>query len=526
MRVLILYNAVSPADSAADRDVLDQVEAVSGALAKLGDDQESLACTLDLDRTRRELLRRRPEVVFNLVECLGGSDALAHLAPALLEGLRIPYTGAPAEAICLTNNKLATKQRLRRAGLPTPDWFCCQGRSAPSLAHEQNGHAFHPGEPYLLKVALEHASFALEEDCLVRPENPEVLRDLVGAHAARLDRPCYAERYIAGREFNITMLTGPEGPQVLPPAEVDFSAFPPGKPQIVGYRAKWDEQSFEFRYTPHRFEFPDSDRPLLDRLVRLSVECWRLFGLRGYGRVDFRVDAAGQPWILEVNANPCLSPDGGFVFALGLAGIAFEQAIARIIADALLPGLEGTRPARGVPEEGSRPAPARRRDQVPPARGWAFRYDLRPQDRHHVRRIVESTGMFNPAEVGLAVELAEERLTRGPASGYNFVFAEREGRVVGYVCYGPIAGTAASYDLYWIAVDNSHRGKGLGRLLLAEAERLIGQAGGRRVYVETSRRDQYAPTRQFYQRCGYHLEATLKDFYAPGDDKAIYVKVL
>ena len=126
----------------------------------------------------------------------------------------------------------------------------------------------------------------------------------------------------------------------------------------------------------------------------------------------------------------------------------------------------------------------------------------------------------------MAVELVEERLAKGPASGYHFVFAERDGRTVGYACYGHIAGTAASYDLYWIAVDaSSHRG-GLGRLLLGESERLIHEATGRRVYIETSNRAQYVPTRSFYERCGYKLDALLKDFYGPGDDKAIYVKAL
>jgi GNAT superfamily N-acetyltransferase len=158
--------------------------------------------------------------------------------------------------------------------------------------------------------------------------------------------------------------------------------------------------------------------------------------------------------------------------------------------------------------------------------GCNFRYEVRPDDLQHVRRIVASTGFFNPAEVEVAAELAHERLSRGEASAYHFVFVEHGRDVLGYACYGPIAGTAASFDLYWIAVDRSAHRRGLGRLLLARAEELIRQAGGQRVYVETSRRAQYAPTRRFYERAGYSLEAVLKDFYAPGDDKAIYVKVL
>lgn len=155
---------------------------------------------------------------------------------------------------------------------------------------------------------------------------------------------------------------------------------------------------------------------------------------------------------------------------------------------------------------------------------WSFRYDVTPADRDVVRAIVESTGFFHEAEVAVAVELVDERLAKGRGSGYHFVFAERDGRTGGYACYGHIAGTAASFDLYWIAVEASLQRAGLGRVLMAEAERLIRAAGGQRVYAETSNRAQYAPTRRFYERCGYRLEAVLKDFYAPGDDKAIYVK--
>jgi ribosomal protein S18 acetylase RimI-like enzyme len=140
--------------------------------------------------------------------------------------------------------------------------------------------------------------------------------------------------------------------------------------------------------------------------------------------------------------------------------------------------------------------------------------------------MVESTEFFSPEEADVAVELVDERLAKGPASGYHFVFAEQQGRTVGYSSYGPIAGTLASFDLYWIVVSQSDRGCGLGRLLLEETERKIRAAGGQRVYIETSNRPQYAPTRHFYDRNGYVREALIKDFYAPGDDKAIYVKVV
>ena len=158
--------------------------------------------------------------------------------------------------------------------------------------------------------------------------------------------------------------------------------------------------------------------------------------------------------------------------------------------------------------------------------GVVFRYELQPQDPERICRLTEITGFFSTAEVEVAVELVNERLAKGVPSGYHFVIAEHYGRLAGYACYGPVACTASSYDLYWIAVHPDYQGKGLGRRILKETERLIRESSGTRIYVETSQRVQYASTRAFYENCGYRQETVLADFYAPGDGKVVYCKAL
>lgn len=155
-----------------------------------------------------------------------------------------------------------------------------------------------------------------------------------------------------------------------------------------------------------------------------------------------------------------------------------------------------------------------------------YREAVGETDPESVRSILDSSGFFSREEIGIALELVNERLAGGPGSGYHFLFAERSGRVMGYTCFGPIAGTAASFDFYWIAVHNESRRCGTGRILLERSEKIISQMGGKRIYIETSSRDQYKPTRMFYEKCGYRAEAHIADFYAPGDAKIIYVKVL
>jgi GNAT superfamily N-acetyltransferase len=155
-----------------------------------------------------------------------------------------------------------------------------------------------------------------------------------------------------------------------------------------------------------------------------------------------------------------------------------------------------------------------------------FRDTVTASDVPAVRAITESTGFFHPDEVDIAVELVEERLAKGIQSGYHFIFAEENGVPVGYASYGPIACTKESFDLFWIVVDARFRGKGLGTRLLERSEKAIAGLGGSRVYVETSARVQYIPTRGFYLARGYAQIAEMEDFYGPGDAKAVYLKVL
>ena len=157
-------------------------------------------------------------------------------------------------------------------------------------------------------------------------------------------------------------------------------------------------------------------------------------------------------------------------------------------------------------------------------KGISYRDKPIPSDVDSIRNIVRSSGFFSTEEVEMAVELLQENLSRGESSGYYFAFAEINERVVGYSCYGPIPCTKESYDLYWIAVLHEFRGRGIGRDLLQRTEEKIGEMGGRRIYVDTSSREQYEPTRSFYRAGGYEQEAVLKDFYSHGDDKVIYVK--
>lgn len=501
MRLAIVHNAVRGASLPDEQDVLRQAEAVFHALLRLGHDPVYLPCDLNLDALKRRLKEIRPAAIFNLTESLDGDGRLIAVVPALLETMQIPFTGAPADVLIQTSHKVMAKERMRAAGLPTPDWIGPFPRDLPYRGETYTAGADQGEMRWLLKSLWEHASLGLEEDNLVRG-NAATVAALLEHRAPDLGGACFAELYISGREFNLSLLEDAGEVRVLPPAEIVFDGYGEDKPRILGYRAKWVEDAYEYQHTERCFDFPAKDDTLLKELQRLAKECWRVFGLMGYARVDFRVDREGCPWILEVNANPCVSPDAGFSAAVARSGLAYEEAVERILQGCL----------RNEPSERHF------------SDGIRFSYKPRPEDVVRIRKMVKDTGFFNPAEIDVAAELVQERLNKGSASGYYFVLARQYGRLVGYGCYGPVPGTLSSYDIYWIAVSPDVQGQGLGKMILKEMERLSREAGGTRAYVETSMQPQYAGTRSFYECCGYDLESVLEDFYGPGDGKGIYCK--
>ena len=324
MKVAILYSDVSAESGKDEQDVVVQLEAIRKSLLGLGHKTILFPITLDLRKAEADLGRTKPDLVFNLVESLAGTGRFSHFAPALLEGLSMPFTGAGSESLYITTGKILSKERLRHAGIATPDWTV-ESRSDSLEA------AFDP--PYIIKPVWEDASVGLDDTSIVydRENLPRMFRE-------KSDRfgKCFVESYIDGREFNVSLLEDRGGMQVLPPAEIVFKEFPDGKPRIVGYDAKWDSDSFEYHYTPRNFDFPGEDVFLIGQLEDISRRCWDIFNLRGYARVDFRIDRDSKPWVIEINANPCISPDAGFVAAVNRAGLPYSRMIESILESAFL----------------------------------------------------------------------------------------------------------------------------------------------------------------------------------------------
>ncbi len=345
-RFLILHGAAAgvqplPPD---EQDVLDEVKMISDSLRHLGYDPVELAVTLDLRPLCAAIRELHPIGVFNLVETVEQQGRFTHLPIALLDALDVPYTGCSATAIYETTAKLLTKQRLAAAGISTPAWMA----PPPATTCDQ----FQPGR-WILKPSCEDASIGLDAEAVVEVQDAAGLGRALARRAALVGHELFAEQFVEGREIGVSLLEGPEGVEALPPSEILFVDFPADRPHIVDYRAKWENDSFEYIHTPRSLDFAAADAPLLAELSRLARHCWDLFGLRGYARVDFRVDPAGRPWVLEVNANPALAADSGFIASVRHHGQDAPWAFRRIIECALPAAAPGSR------RSGNQPPPMR-----------------------------------------------------------------------------------------------------------------------------------------------------------------------
>jgi len=325
MKITLLFSELSAEAGKDEQDVIVQVEAVHASLLALGHEPSRLPLTLDLQKAMADLDGIRPDLVFNLVESLAGAGRFIQFAPVLLEHLSIPFTGSGSESLYVTTGKVLSKERLRHAGISTPDWMHGNSWTGADMT-------FDP--PYIIKPVWEDASVGLDDRSIVytRENLTQVFREKADQFGN-----CFVESFIDGREFNVSLLAGEHGVQVLPAAEILFNDFPIDKPRIVGYEAKWETESFEYCNTPRRFDIPGSEVSLLGCLENISRRCWDIFDLKGYARVDFRIDQDSKPWVIEINANPCISPDAGFTAAADRAGLSYKQMIDNILKSTHLP---------------------------------------------------------------------------------------------------------------------------------------------------------------------------------------------
>jgi len=314
LSVLVLYTQVDAVvkgeaiDLIADQETARVAREIASGLQSLGHRVACVGVARDVERAIAPFSADE-WVVFNLCESLEGDSALEHTVPPLLEKHGFLYTGSPGPTIAACLDKVGTKERLLAAGIRTPRYALLSS----------------PGEPCdvpfpaLVKPSQEDASVGISLDSVV--SEPRALQRQVAYIVERYRQPALVEEFISGREFNAA-IWGNEAPEPLPLSEISYADIPDPLHRLLTYESKWVEDSYAYSHTPGICPAPVSPE-LGEALVQTALAAYRLMGCRGYARVDMR-ERDGVPYVLEVNPNPSLASDGGFVRAARVAG--FDQA--------------------------------------------------------------------------------------------------------------------------------------------------------------------------------------------------------
>jgi D-alanine-D-alanine ligase len=322
MNVALLHgaDAVEPPED----PVLSQVEE---ALRALGYESVRVRVGAEVEPVIAALRAADPAIVFNLAESFDGKSALESNVAALLNLIGLRYTGSSPAALLMAGDKSLTKQVLSFHKILTPEFA--------TLYRGALDHAGDLGFPLIVKPPQEDASLGITSKSVVRD-----VRELLGTMDSlqrEFQSPVLVEQFVEGREFYVGLL-GNVSPVALPVIELDFSSFPPDRPKVASWEAKWgeggtggaDESGAEFSGTKSVFP-TDVPAELLDRMQKVAIEAFNALRLRDYGRVDLRVTPEEEIYVIEVNPNCYLEQTGEFARAAEAMGTAHHALVARIL---------------------------------------------------------------------------------------------------------------------------------------------------------------------------------------------------
>lgn len=317
MRIAILHNhdhALLEDDPGreAREDVVRVAAAMRTALAKFKHSVTLVPVEADLLGIHEALSSQKPDVVLNLCESLAADARGEMLVPAMLDLMQVPYTGSSALSLALALHKNKAKEILRARGVPSPE-FCI-------VEHVEDLTRVDLPFPLIVKPSREDASMGIDFDSVVNTR--QQLGRAVTKVLRTFRQPALVERFIEGREIYVPLL-GNNPRRALPLSEIRFGNAFVGKPNVVSYKAKWDLESAECIESPSA---PASLPPAVEaRCIEVAVAAFEALECRDYGRVDLRVDAAGQPFVIDINPNCDLHPQAGFARAAEAAGLSYAD---------------------------------------------------------------------------------------------------------------------------------------------------------------------------------------------------------
>jgi len=330
--ILILYNRPAPHIFAktgyaeSDSGVLNEVSAVAEALKKLGL-KFHIASVKTLADVATKLKERKESIVFNLVERLDGSIADYNFVPALCNAMGKACTGSSSESLFITHDKLITKYKLLSYGISVPQSLLIP----PFFTANPKYPSFPP--PYIIKPVATDGSEGIFTTSVLYKKDKQIFKIASAIHR-KYKQPALLEKFIEGREFNVSVFQDGNKVIVLPVSEIDFSLFPVNRPHVVDYEIKWKPGTIPGVVSPRKI--PASlNKNTEEKIKKIALKAWNVCKCNDYARIDMRMDKSGKIYILEINTNPDISPMAGFPAALKAAGIPFARIINTILSNAI-----------------------------------------------------------------------------------------------------------------------------------------------------------------------------------------------
>lgn len=331
-KILICYNApVSifpvyngkpagdnhPPDDHSETEIANQISRIRKSLKKYYNDVHTLAVTRNITRTVQKINYLKPDLIFNFVESIDGIASYEYCMAGLFELLGYEFTGnLPG---CLGNclNKARTKNILRTFGIDTPKSIIIKKSEKVTANNIKITY------PIILKLLYEDASIGISELSVVRDFKSFANHLTFLQETYKQD--IIAEEFIEGRELNIAIL----GRKILPISEIIFEGLPDGLPKIVTYDGKWIEESTYYKYTNPSCPAKLNKR-LKKKIEEIAIAAFEAMNCRDYARVDIRLDKNNKPFVIEVNPNPDISIDSGFMRAAAAAGLNYPELLLNI----------------------------------------------------------------------------------------------------------------------------------------------------------------------------------------------------
>jgi D-alanine-D-alanine ligase len=454
-------------------DVMPCALSVKRALLDRGFPAEAMALEkkdfrISSDNIQKKISGEGPCLVFNLFDGFSDDSAVEAEFVRVLEKSGFPFTGNNSRVLDACLDKRKAKEILRGHGINTPE-----GIFVDDL---EDGRINGLTPPVFIKPCFEDGSMGIDKDTLVTDKS--AIRDVLRKKLKAFPRGVIAEEFIPGKEYYAAFL-GTYPYESLGVSVMDYSAFKSSRP-FLSYDAKWKRGSEEYeKLMPSPSEHIDENTR--NKVLTAAVSAGKALGCGSYFRVDMR-EKNGEIFVLDVNPNPDISIDSGFMKQAYHKGHTYAEVIEKIV-------------------------------------GFSREINISA-----CADIAQNTGVFKSEEILVLKELLEDYLNN-PSTTY-IVFEEKEdSRVTGFAVFGKTPMTKFSWDIYWIVSDKNARGKGVATRLLKRVEDFAGREDKHAlIRVETSSKEEYAPARNFYLKRGFVKAAVIPCFYDQGDDLETFYK--